>query len=219
MLKMDLLPKAVLLALTGVALAQAVPFGAQFPQRGPRGQSDQGGPEGRGWSEREKQDRLDRLTKSLAWWVNSPDPGVENVFLHSRATDLLERTKQARGNNFQFDQLARAVEALLRASERIFGAQKATKIDDDDKRHAAEFLQRCYFRVQQADYFAGLSGEKDTKKYVTYTRSLYQQARSAYDARQYDRAQMLGDASSLIVAALENIAHASLNIPDPPVIK
>jgi hypothetical protein len=218
-LRMDLLPKAVWLALTGVALVQGVPFGAQFPQRGPRGQSDQGGPDGRGWSERDKQERLDRLTKSLAWWVNSPDPGIENVFLHARATDLLERTKQARGNNFQFDRLSRAVDALLRASERIFGAQKATKIDDNDKRNAAEFLQRCYFRVQQADYFAGLSGEKDTKKYVTYTRSLYQQARSAYDARQYDRAQMLGDASSLIVAALENIAHASLNIPDPPVIK
>jgi hypothetical protein len=218
-LKMDLLPKAVLLALTGVALAQAVQFGAQFPQRGPRGQNDQGGPDGRGWSERDKQERLDRLTKSLAWQVNSPDPGFENVFLHARAADLLERTKQARGNNFQFDRLSRAVDALLRASERIFGAQKAAKIDDNDKRNAAEFLQRCYFRVQQADYFAGLSGEKDAKKYVTYTRSLYQQARSAYDARQYDRAQMLGDASSLIVAALENIAHASLNIPDPPVIK
>jgi hypothetical protein len=54
---------------------------------------------------------------------------------------------------------------------------------------------------------------------VTLTRSLYQQARGAYDARQYDRAQMLGEASSLIVMALENIAHASLNIPDPPVIK
>jgi hypothetical protein len=29
----------------------------------------------------------------------------------------------------------------------------------------------------------------------------------------------LGDASSLIVAALENIAHASLKIADPPIIK
>lgn len=219
MLKMDLLPIAVLLAVTGVALAQAPVFDGRIPQRGSRGQSDQRGSDARVWSERDKQERLDRLTKSLAWWVNSPDPGVENVFLHAHAADLLERTKQARGNNFQFDRLARAVEALLRASERVFGAQKAVAIDDNDKRNAAEFLQRCYFRVQQADYFAGLSGEKDSKKYVTYARSLYQQARSAYDARQYDRAQMLGDGSSLIVSALENIAHASLNIPDPPVIK
>lgn len=216
---MNVLPKAVLLAVMAVASAQALGLGAQYPQRGPKGLGDPGGPGGRGWSERDKQERLDRLAKSLAWWASASDPATENIFLHARASDLLERTKQAKANNFQFDRLSRAVDALLRASDRIFGAQKATNIDDNDKRNAAEFLQRCYFRVQQADYFAGLSGEKDTKKYVTCTRSLYQQARSAYDARQYDRAQMLGDASSLIVAALENIAHASLNIPDPPVIK
>jgi hypothetical protein len=217
-LKKNLLTKTILLAVAGVAwLTQPLLVGAQFPQRGQRG--DQRAPDDRAWTEHDKQERLDRLTKSLAWWLNSPDPGAENVFLHARAADLLERTKQARGNNFQFDRLARAVEALLRASERIFGAQKSSQIDENDKRNAAEFLQRCYFRVQQADYFAGLSGERDSKKYVTFARSLYQQARSAYDVRQYDRAQMLGDGSSLIVAALENIAHASLNIPDPPVIK
>ena len=73
--------------------------------------------------------------------------------------------------------------------------------------------------MQQADYFAGLSGEKDAKQYLTRSRSLYQQARSAYDSRQYDRAQLLGDAASNIVTALENLAHACLRIPDPPVIK
>jgi hypothetical protein len=206
-------------ALAGILLIQALTYGMQFPQRGQRGQGDPGGPDGRGWSERDKQDRLDRLSKTLSWRISTPEPGLENSFLLARAGELLERTKQARANNFQFDRLARAVDALLRASDRIFSARKASQMDENDKRDAAEFLQRCYFRVQQADYFAGLSGEKESKKYVTTTRSLYQQARSAYDARLYDRAQMLGDASSLIVAALENIAHASLNIPDPPVIK
>jgi hypothetical protein len=206
-------------ALAGILLIQALTYGMQFPQRGQRGQGDPGGPDGRGWSERDKQDRLDRLSKTLSWRISTPEPGPENSFLLARAGELLERTKQARANNFQFDRLARAVDTLLRASDRIFSARKASQMDENDKRDAAEFLQRCYFRVQQADYFAGLSGEKESKRYVTTTRSLYQQARSAYDAHLYDRAQMLGDASSLIVAALENIAHASLNIPDPPVIK
>jgi len=200
-------------------LAQAAISGAQYPPRGNRGLGDPGGPDGRGWSERDKQDRLDRLNKTMAWQVGLADPGPENSFLHARAGELIERTKQAKSNNFQFDRLSRAVDALLRASDRIFGARKASMTDEDDKRNAAEFLQRCYFRIQQAEYFAGLSGEKESKKYMTTTRSLYQQARSAYDAHQYDRAQMLGDASSLVVSALENIAHASLNIPDPPVIK
>jgi hypothetical protein len=205
--------------LASTLLIQALTYGGQFPQRGQRGQGDPGGPDGRGWSEKDKQDRLDRLSRTLSWIGGTPEPGPENSFLQVHAGELLERTKQARTNNFQFDRLARAVDALLRASDRIFSARKASQTDDNDKRDAAEFLQRCYFRVQQADYFAGLSGEKESKQYVTATRSLYQQARSAYDARLYDRAQMLGDASSLIVAALENIAHASLNIPDPPVIK
>ncbi len=202
-----------------IGLALPASLGIAYSQRGPGGQGSQNEHDVRGLSDRDKQERLDHLNKALYWWTSLPEPSPENVFLHARAGDLLERTKQVRANNFQFDRLARAVDSLLRASERVFGARKATQIDDDDRRNAAEFLQRCYFRVQQADYFADLSGEKDPKKYVTFTRSLYQQARGAYDARQYDRAQMLGEASSLIVTALENIAHASLNSPDPPVIK
>jgi hypothetical protein len=191
----------------------------QYPPRGNRGQGDPGGPDGRGWSERDKLERLERLGKTLVWLSGMADPGQENSFLHARAGELVERTRQAKGNNIQFDRLSRAADAILRASDRIFGARKAAAMDEADKRDAAEFLQRCYFRVQQAEYFAGLSGEKESKKYVTTTRSLYQQARSAYDAHLYDRARMLGDASSMVVSALENIAHASLNIPDPPVIK
>ena len=209
----------LVLAAAVVAMIPAARAGEQDPRQGQRGQWPQGGQDGRGWTEHDKQERLDRLSKTLSWRISAPDPSTECIFLHARAGELLERTRQARGNTFQFDRLARATDALLRASERIFMSRKASQIDDNDKRDAAEFLQRCYFRVQQAEYFAGLSGEKLAKQYVTCTRSLYQQARSAYDARQYDRAQMLGDASSLIVAALENIAHASLHIPDPPVIK
>ena len=150
---------------------------------------------------------------------NAPDAPPECVFLNTRAGELLERAKQARGNDFQFDRLATATDNLLRASERIFSARKFDRVDENEKRDAALLLQKCYFRVQQAEYFAGISGEKESKQYVTVTRSIYQQARSAYDTRQYDRARMLGEASSLVVMALENIAHASLKIPDPPVIK
>jgi hypothetical protein len=203
---------ALLLSLSAVS-------GGQYPPRGNRGQGDSGGPEGRGWSERDKAERLERLAKTLVWLSGMADPALENSFLHARAGELVERTRQAKGNNFQFDRLSRAADALLRASDRIFGARKAATMDDAERRDAAEFLQRCYFRVRQAEYFAGLSGEKESKKYVTTTRSLYQQARSAYDARLYNKARMLGDASSMVVSALENIAHASLNIPDPPVIK
>lgn len=233
MLKTNSQPKLmlVMLLLASTAAAQTSQENRGFPQRG-RGPGEPGWSDGRGWSERDKQERIDRLSKTLAFRIGESDPAPENVFLHSRASELLERTKQVRSSNFQFDRLARAVDSLLRASDRISGARKPGAVEPDhlrrdlapgdteaEKRIASEFLQRCYFRIQQADYFAGLSGEKEARKYVSTSRILYQQARSAYDARQYARAQMLGDASSSIVAALENIAHASLNVPDPPIIK
>jgi hypothetical protein len=177
------------------------------------------GTEGRILSEHEKQDRIDFLAKTLGWQSSQPDATVEMLFLHARASEMLERAKQARGNNFQFDSLVGATLNLLRAAEYVSLARKSNQMDDDDKRGAAMLLQKCYFRVQQADFFAGLSAEKESKGYLTYSRSLYQQARSAYDARQYDRAQLFGDAASMIVTALENIAHSTLRIPDPPVIK
>ncbi len=206
---------ALLIALTLTTLGLAGQTEVQDP---PRGQWGQRGDGRRGGPERDKE-TLERLGKRLSWWSNTPEPGPENGFLLARATELLERTRQSHGNVFQFDRLARATDVLLQAIDRVFTSRKLLQIDENDKRDAAEFLQHCYFRVLQAEYFAGMSGEKEGKQYVSYTRSLYQQARSAYDARQYDRAQMLGEASSLIVAALEHVAHASLRIADPPVIK
>jgi hypothetical protein len=218
------LATALMILLVAGAAAPAPQSGypPQWEQRG--GQRDTREPfprppGDRSLSEREKQDRLDFLAKMLARNLSVADAGADMLFLSSRASELLERAKQARANNFQFDSLTGAILNLLRASERISMARKADRMDENDKRDAALQLQKCYFRVQQADYFAGLSGEKDAKQYLTRARSLYQQARSAYDSRQYDRAQLLGDAASNIVTALENLAHACLRIPDPPVIK
>jgi len=201
-------------------LLLAVPLAAAGPvsggQRDQRGQRERGS---RGWSQGDKQERLDFLAKMLSLATGASEAPPECVFLNARAAELLERAKQAKGNDFQFDRLASATDNLLRAGERIYSSRKFDRVDDNERRDAALLLQKCYFRVQQAEYFAGISGEKESKQYVTVTRSIYQQARTAYDTRQYDRARMLGEASSLVVMALENIAHASLKIPDPPVIK
>jgi hypothetical protein len=76
---------------------------------------------------------------------------------------------------------------------------------------------RVHFRVRQAGYFAKMSGEKNADQYVTLARSLYQQGRSSYDAHEYQRARLLGDASSFIVFALECMAQAAT--PDPHIYK
>ena len=79
---------------------------------------------------------------------------------------------------------------------------------------AGFMLPGCYFRVRQAEFFASLSGEKNSEQYVTWSKSFYQQARVAFDAHEYQRARLYGDASSFIVFALECIAQANVQMPD-----
>jgi hypothetical protein len=75
------------------------------------------------------------------------------------------------------------------------------------------------FPARQAEFFASLINEKGMDQYVTWSKSLYQQARGALDAREYQRARLLGDASSFIVFALESIAQAMVQMPDSSAIK
>jgi len=65
--------------------------------------------EGKGLSERDMQDRLDFLGKMLTRNLNAADPGADLLFLNARASELIERAKQARTNSFQFDSLTGAV--------------------------------------------------------------------------------------------------------------
>ena len=145
--------------------------------------------------------------------------GDDNEFLHDRAAELVERVRKKQENDFEFHRLAGAADALLEASERIFDSRKHRSHSRESQRDAAMALQRYYFRSQQAEYFAELSQEPEADAYVQHCRRLYQEARSAYDAEEFKRAKLLGEASALIVRALENIAQASVHIPEPPVIK
>jgi len=63
--------------------------------------------------------------------------------------------------------------------------------------------------MRQADYFANICGDKKSDQYVKLAGSLYQQGRSAYEAKEYSRARFLGDASTSIVLALEYMAQAA----------
>ena len=170
-------------------------------------------------SKRERQrEKIEDLSEKLERRLKVRNPSKENVFLHEHAAGLLVRLKQSGEDSYRFDRLARAADALLEASERIFEAREKDRDDDDDddRRETALALQRDYFRLQQADYFARQSGEKDAKQYVKRARAVYQQARRAFDAQTYEKAETLGDAASYIVRALENLAQAAIRVPEPP---
>ncbi|MBM3814355.1 MAG: hypothetical protein FJW20_22250 [Acidimicrobiia bacterium] len=167
-------------------------------------------------AERRLQERTDSVAKKLArcqaW--NTSDL---NRFLNSKASALLERAKTSRADHFMADRLLRAAGELLEASEEVF--KVSTKPDDSapkEKAETARELEKDYFRVQQGDYFAGLSGEADAAAWVKHSRSLYQQARAAYDAGRFRKARRLGHAADAVIDALEYLAQARVRVPEPP---
>jgi hypothetical protein len=167
-----------------------------------------------------RQEKMQELRRKLARRTALPSPGEEQQFLHARAAALLDRLKTSEQDRYVFDRLSRAADDLLEASEEIEESRQGEgRPEAGARQEAARQLQRDYFRVQQADYFAGLCGEPDAASYVKHSRALYQQGRSAYDAGQYRRARKLGEAAALIVSALERLAQARLSAPEPPRLK
>ncbi len=168
--------------------------------------------------ERKQREAINDLAEKLGRRVFAyPNLTAEQKWLHDEAASLLERAKQARDRDYQFDRLARAADALLEASERILEAREEEEDhDEDDREDTARDLERDYFRVQQSEYFAEQSREENAREYVTLARSLYQQARRTFDASQYDRSEKLGDAASYVVRALEYLAQAAVREPEPP---
>lgn len=169
-----------------------------------------------GDDEKDRRDDIRKLERKLDRRFKYPNPTAEQLFLHKEAAMLLERTKQSIKDGYRFGRLARATDALLEASERILQAPGEKDESDDDRRKAALDLQRDYFRVQQADYFARQCKEKNAKAYVKHARRVYQLARRAFDAGHYDHSETLGDAAGYIVRALEYLAQAAIRVPEPP---
>jgi hypothetical protein len=168
----------------------------------------------------DQEEEIEELAEKLGRrYFTYPDPTPEQKWLHEHAEKLLERTKQSREDPYRFDRLAKATDNLLEASERILQARDLENGDEDDRRKAARDLEGDYFRVQQADYFAKRSQEPDSKAYVKMSRTLYQQARRAFDAGQFERAETLGDAAGYVARALESLAQAAIRVPDPPRLK
>jgi hypothetical protein len=165
-----------------------------------------------------KMDWLDATTKRLEKSKSITQSGTEFETLYARAAELLDQAKKAKDNQFRFDRLIGAVNSLLDAGDKILWARKIERLTQEKDFWGAGFvLQGAYFRTRQADYFAEVSGETNSEQYVTLSRSLYQQARSAYDANEFQRARLLAEASSFIVFSLECIAQST--IPDPHIIK
>lgn len=201
-----------LLGFLGTAVGLLVPMDS-YGQRPKIPDTWQSG--AKGWP---KIDWLEATAKRIEKAKPITQSGTEFENLYARASDLFEQAKQSKDNQFRFDRLIGATNSLLDAGDRILWARKAERMTQEKDFWGAGFvLQGCYFRIRQANYFADLTGDKNSEQYVTLSRSLYQQARSAYDAREFQRARLLAEASSFIVFTLECIAQST--IPDPHIYK
>lgn len=154
-------------------------------------------------------------------------PADPLVFLQQETRRLLDRCRTYVPSSYEFDRILEAVDDLLDARDDLQASTQdspdrpnGNREDDDNNQGAtAKRLERAYFRVQQAEYFARLSSDKQAPEYIPLSRQLYQRARSAYDAREYRRANKLASASTELVSVLENLAQAAVRKPEPPVLK
>jgi len=167
------------------------------------------------------QDWLTLAQKRLETLNGITTPGAVNADfkeLLERAAELIKQAESSKGNQFQYGRRLLAAGAMMDAADRAILALKPVNNPyENDARMAGFVLRGCYFRVRQVDYFAGISGDKKSDQYVKLANSLYQQGRSAYDAGEYNRARLLGEASTSVVFALECMAQAAA--PDPHIYK
>lgn len=83
-------------------------------------------------------------------------------------------------------------------------------------REIADHLQRVYFRLQQADYFADASGDPDAKTLPFLARKFYEDARMAYDTGNWIPADEYAKSADDTIRGLENLAQAAAPEPPPP---
>ena len=143
-------------------------------------------------------------------------------FLSRETHRLMNRCVALSRSSYEFDRMLEAVDDLLDAREDLVAAgrdRRSRKNADETRGDTAKRLERSYFRVQQGEYFARLSGDKQGAEYVLRSRQLYQKARAAYDSEEYHRANKLASASSELVNVLENLAQAAVRKPEPPVLE
>ena len=193
-------------------IAGALFYGSLYAQTTPKPPKPPASrPDAKPWPK--PQDWLAATQKRLEALNGITSPDAENADfkkLLEHATELINEAKAPDNNQFQHGRRLLAAGAMMDAADRVLLAQKADRNhDENDLRRAGYVLQGCYFRIRQADYFADISGDKKSSLSAKLASRLYQQGRSAYDAKEYGKARLLGEASTSVVFALECLAQAA----------
>jgi hypothetical protein len=171
-------------------------------------------------AEERKIEDLNELSQRLNRLASDNELSGEQRFLHDRIGELMKRGRETPGDSYVFGRLEEAIDDLLDASDELRDARRASNSDDDNRgrtrERTARDLEQTYFRVQQGAYFARQSRDSHASDYVRTAQRVYQQARAAYDAKEYRRSRHLADAAREVIGGLENLAQAAVRIPEPP---
>jgi hypothetical protein len=116
---------------------------------------------------------------------------------------------------FVADRLVAASDAFLHAAEHPLHLDEGPKGPRPDAEEIATHLQRVYFRLQQADFFARTSGEGNVRSLPALARQFYERAMQAYDRTEWFVADEYAKSADDTVRGLENLAQAATPLPRP----
>jgi hypothetical protein len=119
-------------------------------------------------------------------------------------------------NYFGADRRIAAADAFRRAAEHPMHVTEGPRGPVPQAPEIADHLQRVYFRLQQAEYFAGASGDPDAKALPPVARRFYDEARKAYDSGNWFTADEYAKSADDTIHGLENLAQAAAPAPPPP---
>jgi hypothetical protein len=135
------------------------------------------------------------------------------VEMARRALNTADQNVQAK-DFFGADRRIAGADDLLHAAEHPSHLAEGPKGPVPREREIADHLQRVYFRLQQADYFASTSGEPDARLLPSVARKFYERARKAYDTEDWFAADEYAKSADDTIRGLENLAQAA--VPEPP---
>jgi hypothetical protein len=148
--------------------------------------------------------------------VTPGGPDVEVLVKASHRTlDIASERAKAK-DYFGADRRIAAADAFRRAAEHPTRVTEGPKWPVPQAREIADHLQRVYFRLQQAEYFADASGDPDAKSLPPVARRFYEDARKAYDTGNWFTSDEFAKSADDTIHGLENLAQAAAPAPPPP---
>jgi hypothetical protein len=149
-----------------------------------------------------------------------PNDQDREMLLALARRNLDRAEEKAHANDlFVADRLVTASDAFVRAAERPLHLEegpKAPKGPHPDAEEIATHLQRVYFRLQQADYFAQASGDENAKQLPGLARKFYEKSLQAYDEQNWLEAEECARSADDTIRGLENLAQSATPLPPRP---